>query len=29
MDENADEATHVSVVLSDKDRYAGLTFGQS
>ena len=29
MDENADEAVHVGFVLSDKDRYAGLTFGHA
>jgi hypothetical protein len=29
MDENADKAVHVGFVLSDKDRYAGLTFGHA
>jgi hypothetical protein len=29
MDENADEALHVSFVVADQDRYAGLTFGHA
>jgi hypothetical protein len=29
MDENADQALHVGLILSDEDRYSDLTFGQA